>query len=77
MASKTSVISLFVLVLATYCYSLPIDNQYLSSTLPTPSNEFSTGITIVDHDVKVNMRVRIYIIIFFFLQKSKFYLVNA
>jgi len=47
-------ISLFVLVLATCCYSLPVQDQFQSST---PVQEFSTGVTIVEHPVKVNMRL--------------------
>jgi hypothetical protein len=57
MSSKTSILSLFVLVLATCCYSLPVEDQFHSSTLPTPIHEYSTGITIVEHAVNVNMRL--------------------
>jgi hypothetical protein len=57
MSSKTSIISLFVLVLATCCYSLPVEDQFHSSTLPTPTHEYSTGTTIVEHEVNVNMRL--------------------
>jgi len=57
MSSKTSIISLFVLVLATCCYSLPVEDQFHDSTLPTPTHEYSTGTTIVEHEVNVNMRL--------------------
>jgi len=47
-------ISFFVLLLATYCYSVPV-NPPLDS--PTPDYEFTTGKTIVDHDNKINMHL--------------------
>jgi len=46
-------ISLFVLLLATYCYSVPIERRVDSSK----EIELTTGITIVDHENKINMRL--------------------
>jgi len=55
MASITSVISFFIL-LATFCYSLPIEDQFHTSTIPTTKIQFTTDKTIVD-DANVNMRL--------------------
>jgi hypothetical protein len=54
MASITSVISLFVLLLVTYCYSVPIKPQ---SGSPKPIDEFTTGKTIVDNEDRITMRL--------------------
>jgi hypothetical protein len=52
MASLASVISLIVL-LAAYGYSLPVEDQFPSSTYPTSSYEFTTGTTIVDNTDRI------------------------
>jgi len=54
MASITSVISLFVLLLATYCYSAPIQQEYLSAT---PDYESTSGKTIIDRENTINMHL--------------------
>jgi len=54
MASITSVISLFILLLATYCYSIPVPQRYGSST---SGYEFTTGETKVDSENKMNMKL--------------------
>jgi len=54
MASITSVISLFVLLLATYCCSLPIDQP---SGKPTPGHGMNIGQSQIDHENKVNMHL--------------------
>jgi len=54
MASITSVISLFILLLVTYCYSIPIKPE---NGILTPTDEFTTGKTIVDHENKINMQL--------------------
>jgi hypothetical protein len=56
MASITSVISFFVL-LATFCNSLPVENQFKSTTAPTTHFEFTTGKTIVDNEDKITMHL--------------------
>jgi len=52
MASITSVVSLFVLLLATYCYSVPIEQRPGSST---PDYELTTDKTIVDHEHQITI----------------------
>jgi len=47
MASITSVISLFILLLATYSYSAPVVHKF----------EFTTGTTIVEHGSSANMQL--------------------
>jgi hypothetical protein len=47
-------ISFFVLLLATYCYSVPIDPRFDSTK---PDHELTTGKTIVDRDDKINMHL--------------------
>lgn len=47
MASITSIISLFVLLLATYCYSVPIGTEFQYSTV---DSEFTTGHAIGERD---------------------------
>jgi hypothetical protein len=59
-------ISFVVVLLATYCYSIPIEPR---PTHLTPEYEFTTGQTIVDRTDKINMHVSIYIILQFFYQK--------
>jgi hypothetical protein len=54
MASITSVISLLVLLLATYCYSKPIEESF---STPLPWNEFITGKVTAGQDEKVNMHL--------------------
>jgi outer membrane biosynthesis protein TonB len=54
MASITSVISFFILLLATYSYSAPVAYEYENST---PQFEFTTGTTIVEHVTSVNMQL--------------------
>jgi len=49
MVSITSVIS-FILLLATYAYSAPIEQQYETSTI---TNEFTSGKTIVEREDKL------------------------
>jgi hypothetical protein len=52
MASITSVISLFVLLLVTYCYAVPIGQGY---DISTPKYEFTSGKTMVGRETKMNM----------------------
>jgi len=54
MASITSVISLFVLLLATYCYSLPIDPV---RDISKPIHDVTTGRTIVNNEKNGNMEL--------------------
>jgi hypothetical protein len=54
MASITSVISFFILLLATYSYSAPITHRYENSTAQF---ELTTGTTIVEHVTSVNMQL--------------------
>jgi len=54
MASITSVISVVVLLLVTYSYSIPV---YHVSEFSTPDYEFTTGQTIVSHENIVNMQL--------------------
>jgi hypothetical protein len=56
MASITSVISFFVL-LATFCNSLPVEDRFKSTTVPTTHFEFTTGKTIVDNEDKITMHL--------------------
>jgi len=54
MASITSVISVVVLLLVTYSYSIPV---FHTSEFSTPDYEFTTGQTIVTHENIVNMQL--------------------
>jgi len=54
MASITSVISVVVLLLVTYSYSIPV---FHTSEFSTPDYEFTTGQTIVSHENIVNMQL--------------------
>jgi len=54
MASITSVISFLILLLATYSYSAPVKQEYVKST---PTYEFTTGTTIVEHEDSFKMRL--------------------
>jgi len=54
MASITSVISFFILLLATYSYSAPIVNEY---EITTPDLEFTTGTTMVEREDAVDMKL--------------------
>ena len=49
-------ISLFVVLLATYCYSVPVTKPI---DITTPEYEFTTGKTIIDNENKINMHVNI------------------
>jgi len=48
MASFASIISIIVL-LASYGYSVPVEDKYPTSTYPTPNFQWTTGKTIVDN----------------------------
>jgi hypothetical protein len=57
MASITSVISFFVFSLFTYSYAAPVVKEYSNTS---PSYEFTTGTTMVQHEGSVDMKVRSY-----------------
>jgi len=54
MVSITSVISFFILLLATYSYSAPIEHEYETSTT---KYEFTSGKTTVDQGDKVKKNI--------------------
>jgi hypothetical protein len=54
MASITSVISLFVLLLVTYSYAKPVEQKYVSTT---PQNKWVTGSTAVEYGKPVTMQL--------------------
>jgi len=53
MASTTSIISLFIVLLAAFCSSVPVDKR---PVIVSPYPEFTTGKTIIDHGHYVNMQ---------------------
>jgi len=54
MASITSIISFFILLLATFSYSAPVGQEYGTST---PEYEYTTNQTVVENVNSVNMRL--------------------
>jgi len=54
MASITSIISLFVLLLVTYCHSIPVGQMY---DITTPDHEFTTEKMFVERESKMNMEL--------------------
>jgi len=54
MASTTSIISLFIVLLAAFCSSVPVDKR---PVFVPPYSEFTTGKTIIDHGHYVNMQL--------------------